>query len=156
MKDIAAVDQKIEELLEAPVYVIDILPFQVPPVTNGQYFTVDDYWHQSGMSLDIGRRFLNVLLKANCYVSLDLRVREEHYTNPDPKLLETELMTIMKEQRGSINILIEDNALISIDGCDLYMSVYTEDNNILALLGILASSQGLFFRKAPEENTVSS
>ena len=38
---------KIEELLENPCYVIDLLPEQVKPSSRGQIFDVECYLHNS-------------------------------------------------------------------------------------------------------------
>ena len=35
---------RIEELLQTPYWIIDILPMQVPKDSAGQYFAVEDYY----------------------------------------------------------------------------------------------------------------
>ena len=57
----------IEELLNKPYWVIDILPEQVPEGGAGQYFAVERYWQQSPAFAEIRRRFAGILLKLNCY-----------------------------------------------------------------------------------------
>jgi hypothetical protein len=42
----------IEELLQCPYWIIDILPSQVPENSPGQYFTVEKYFLQ-GDRLDV-------------------------------------------------------------------------------------------------------
>ena len=66
----------IEELLEQPYYVMDILPRQVPADSGGQYFKVEEYYLK-----DMGRlcrQYADVLLKLNCYYDLAFSHDAEH------------------------------------------------------------------------------
>ena len=60
----------IEELLEQPYYIMDILPMQVPTDSGRQYFKVEQYYlnHVERLSC----LFADVLLKLNCYYDLVL------------------------------------------------------------------------------------
>ena len=55
----------IEHIQEKPYWLIDVLPYQVPADSAGQYFKVEEYLLAHMDSL--GRKFLDVLLKLNCY-----------------------------------------------------------------------------------------
>jgi L-rhamnose mutarotase len=58
----------IEELLEQPYYIMDILPMQVPTDSGRQYFKVEQYYlnHVERLSC----QYADVLLKLNCYYDL--------------------------------------------------------------------------------------
>ena len=61
----------IEELLQRPYWIIDILPRQVSADSPGQYFTVERYF-RTVRRAEVQRRKLFLLLKLNCYCSLTL------------------------------------------------------------------------------------
>ena len=48
----------IEELLEKPYWIIDILPKQVPKDSPGKYFTVEDFFLKEQIS-DIKKKTMN-------------------------------------------------------------------------------------------------
>ena len=56
----------IEELLNAPYWIIDILPKQVPAGSAGQYFAIEQYLRDTQLS-DIKKKHVNLILKLNCY-----------------------------------------------------------------------------------------
>ena len=58
-------DQIVEQLLEAPYWVIDFLPMQVPQASKGQLFDVEQYYLQQAQHQRLCRQFINVLLKLN-------------------------------------------------------------------------------------------
>ena len=51
----------IEEYLNKPYWVIDILPKQVPADGRGQYFKIEEYYLEHPQIDDIYRRFTNIL-----------------------------------------------------------------------------------------------
>ena len=57
----------IEEYLEKPYWVIDILPKQVPADSRGQYFEIEEYYLEHPQIDIIYKKFTNILLKLNCY-----------------------------------------------------------------------------------------
>jgi hypothetical protein len=71
---------RIEELLQAPYWIIGILPMQVPKDSPGQYFVVEDYFLKEQLA-EIKRKHINVILKLNCY--MDISIEEE--SNPAPE-----------------------------------------------------------------------
>ena len=70
----------IEELLEKPYWIIDILPKQVPKDSPGQYFAVEDFFLKEQLS-EIRKKHINVILKLNCY--MDVTIYDEK--NPAPE-----------------------------------------------------------------------
>ena len=57
--------ERIEELLEKPYWIIDILPEQVPADSAGQYFAVEEYFRRQP---ETKQKKINVILKINCLV----------------------------------------------------------------------------------------
>ena len=56
----------IEELLNAPYWIIDILPKQVPAGNAGQYFVIEKYLRETQLS-EIKKKHVNMILKLNHY-----------------------------------------------------------------------------------------
>ena len=74
-------EKTIDELLQAPYWIVDILPEQVPADGPGQYFAVEKYYLEKGRLTAIKEKHINVLLKLNCYRQLTL----DGETNPPPE-----------------------------------------------------------------------
>ena len=62
---------RIDELLNTPYWIVDILPAQVPKGSPGQYFTIEDFFLREQLA-EIKRKHLNVILKLNCYMDISL------------------------------------------------------------------------------------
>lgn len=131
----------IDELLETPYWVIDILPKQVPAHSPGQYFAVEEYFLQDAQFAAIKQRHINVVLKLNCY--RDISIDEEVETNPSPE-------RIAREMRGRYVCLMMDEAMIVSEPDDATMAVFNPDEELLELLEALASSEGLFVWRPPK------
>ena len=127
----------IEELLEMPYWVIDILPKQVPEHGPGQYFKVEDYFLSSQLDA-IKQKLINVVLKLNCYA--DLSLEDEAEVNPDPERI------VAAIRSRYVNIRAGD-ALITSDKDDTCMAVFNADAQLLDLVQKLAASEGLFVWK---------
>ncbi len=127
----------IEELLEMPYWVIDILPKQVPEHGPGQYFKVEDYFLSSQLDA-IKQKLINVILKLNCYV--DLSLEDEAEVNPDPERI------VAAIRSRYVNIRAGD-ALITSDKDDTCMAVFNAEAQLLDLVQKLAASEGLFVWK---------
>ena len=138
----------IEEYLERPYWVIDMLPKQVPADSRGQYFEIEKYYREHPQIDNIYRRFTNILLKLNCYEDIDVsHDGDEWMTNPAPNELESALMGSMTDKHMFYIILKSTDALITVSGDDIYMTIYQPTEDALELLGQLASSEGLFIWK---------
>lgn len=139
-----------ELLLSKPYRVVDFLPDQVPADGGGQFFAVERYFLRSPMRAGLRRRFMRILLKLNCYY--DFRAgtpeEEERYAlNPDPE----KLASLIEQQREDLLILLPgENALITLNHDDAYMTVYNFSGTLLDRLERLAAAEGLFVRR-PEQ-----
>lgn len=135
----------IEDLLTKPYWIVDILPKQVPADTGGQYFTIEKFFLSPPHVDAIYQKFANVLLKLNCYVDLAVfKVEDESWVeNPAPDDLER----LVLERRPLFAVLKQSQAMLSITGDDHNMTVYGPNDETLALISVIASSEGLYLWK---------
>ena len=135
----------IEDLLTKPYWIVDILPKQVPADTGGQYFTIEKFFLSPPHVDAIYQKFANVLLKLNCYVDLAVfKVEDESWVeNPAPDDLER----LVLERRPLFVVLKQSQAMLSITGEDHNMTVYGPNDETLALISVIASSEGLYLWK---------
>ena len=129
----------IEELLEKPYWIIDILPTRVPQDSPGQYFAIEKYILNTRLT-EIKRRHVNVILKLNCYLDIAFEGRR----NPPPGEIE-------KTMNEKYVYLMTGNAMILSEPDDTHMTVFNADEALLNLLKDIASSEGLFVWQPPQE-----
>ena len=135
----------IEEYLDKPYWVIDILPKQVPADSKGQYFEIEKYYREHPQIDNIYRKFTNILLKLNCYEDIGVSYDgDEWITNPAPQELEAALLKCMADKQMFYIILKSADVLITVSGDDTYMTVYNPTEEVLELIGSLTGSEGLF------------
>ena len=138
----------VEEYLEKPYWVIDILPKQVSADGKGQYFKIEEYYLEHPQIDAIYRKFTNVLLKLNCYEEIDVSQDGEKWmTNPAPKDIEAMVTYCLTAKSMLYIILKSSDALITISGDDTYMTVYNPSEETVELLASLTNSEGLFIWK---------
>ena len=125
----------IEELLESPYWIVDILPAQVPAESPGQYFAVEAYFLRERQVEEIKRKHINLVLKLNCY--RDLSIAEEGVVNPSPEHLADEM------GKRHLLILIGDS-MIQSEPDETYLTVFHPDAQLLELIREIAASEGLF------------
>lgn len=146
----------VEELLQAPYWVIDVLPYRVPANSAGQYFAVEEYLLEQPQADDIRKKIAEVILRLNCYVDLQVSrgPRDDWATNPKPDQLAgwiRECVPSNEMAAEHINIVIQSEyALITLSRDDTYLTVYGASPELRELLGTLAASAGLFMWKASE------
>ena len=135
-----------EELLQRPYWVIDILPKQVPKDSPGQYFAVEHYFRKGERFAAIKQKHINVILKLNCYrqISID----GEPGGNPPPE-------HIAEEMRNRDLYLLVDDSVILSERDDTYMTVFNPDEKLLRLIRTLAAAEGLFVWKPPGQAAAS-
>lgn len=137
-------DEITERLLEAPYWVIDFLPMQVPQGSAGQFFAVEQYYLQEPQHERLCTQFVDVLLKLNCYYDLLVsRDGGDEWLYPDPKMLEKWLMESL--QNGHLCVLIGDGeSLITASGGDTNLTLYNPSPALLELVRQLVTAAGLF------------
>ena len=127
----------IEELLNTPYWIIDILPKQVPAGSTGQYFAVEKYLRDTQLS-DIKKKHVNLILKLNCY--RDISLDEDNEVNISPEQIEDAIY------KRYVNIMVDDAMIIS-EPEDTHLMIFHPDEELLALVRDLAFSEGMFVWK---------
>ena len=134
--------QTIEELLQAPYWVIDILPRQVPKDSPGQYFAVERYYLSDPQLAEIKQKHIHVILKLNCY--RDLSLDDAPAINPPPE-------RIAEEMRRRYLCIMVDDAMIVSEPDDVTMTVFNPNRELLELIEALASGEGLYVWQPPQQ-----
>ena len=144
-------DQIVEQLLEAPYWVIDFLPMQVPQDSKGQFFAVEQYYLEGIRHERLCRQFADVVLKLNCYHDLLVsRDGGDEWLYPDPRMLEKWLTESL--QNGHLCVLIDDGeSLITASGGDTSLTLYNPSPALLELVRQLATAAGLFLWQPPTD-----
>jgi len=125
----------VEELLQTPYWIVDILPAQVPADSAGQYFAVEKYLRQKERLAEIKQKHINFVLKLNCY--MDLSLEGETEINPDPEYLAGEM------RKRYLYIFLGD-AMILSEPEDTHLTVFNPDPGLLEMIRAIASREGLF------------
>ena len=139
----------IDEYLEKPYWLIDILPKQVPANSRGQYFKIEKYWLEQPQFGRICRKFASLLMKLNCYYKFSIAdASGAEYVNLKPESLE-EMLT-----GGDAVYMVMDSeeAMIAFSGDDHYMTLYNPNKELPELVSLLACSEGLFVWKPYNQN----
>ena len=136
-----------ERLLEAPYWVIDMLPEQVPQESRGQFFSVEQYCLTGERHERLCRQFADVVLGLNCYHDLTVnRGDDEWVKNPAPATLVAWLTEAL--QHGHLCALIDDGeALVTASGGDINITLYNPSPALLELVRQLATAAGLHLRQ---------
>ena len=141
----------IDELIEKPYWVVDLLPKQVPNNSGGQYFKVEKYYlnHRA----DICQKFINIILKLNCYYDIKVSHDGESWeNNPAPELIAQGITACVSHHpmESTLFVLFEtETSLIVIDNDSTYMTLYNPTSGLLELTRQLASAEGLFTWQPP-------
>lgn len=133
------------DLLEAPCWVIDILPRQVPAGSPGSYFAVERHYLAHPQVEALRARHVGLLLKLSCYYDLCVSTDAgEHWSeNPEPALWPLLL-------RGHLDVSIPSaQALLVADADDTHLTLYNPSSDLLDLVRQLSSSEGLFVWQPP-------
>lgn len=128
----------VDELMQTPFWIIDLLPHQVPPNSPGQYFAIEQYFLQEPRRTEVKQAHANLILKVNSY--MDIRLEEGGWLNPTPEVLANAVHTT------PINILVGDS-LITSNPDDSYLTLYDPDEELLELIGTLVKGEGLYLWK---------
>lgn len=133
--------KSIDELLQTPYWIIDILPEQVPSESAGQYFAVERYFLSEPQLAALKQKHINVVLKLNCY--RDVFIDEEASANPSPD-------AIAEAMRKRYVIIRVDDSMIVSEPDDTHMTLFNPGEQLLELVKTISASEGLFVWKPQE------
>ena len=126
---------RIDDLLNTPYWIIDILPMQVPKDSPAQYFKIEKLFLKEQLA-DIKQKHVNVILKLNCY--MDISIDEE--VNPSPE----QIRNIINQRY--VFIMMGDSMILS-EPDDTHMTVFNPDEKLLDLIKIISRGEGLYVWK---------
>ena len=132
------VKKTVEELLQCPYWIVDILPSQVPKGSPGQFFSVEEYFLQGDRIEEIKQKHIDLILKLNCY--RDISISDETVVNPLPKHIADEM------KKRYLYIMVGESMILS-EPDDTHLTVFNPDSQLLELLRQIASGEGLFVWK---------
>ena len=139
----------IDELIEKPYWIIDILPKQVPADQGGQYFKVERYYLNRIPLLC--RKYSDMLLKLNCYYDMDVSHDGENWLrNPEPEAVEQGVEACFSEKASKSVLFVSlasEQVLMVIERDCTHMTIYNPKEELLELIRLLAASTGLFVWK---------
>ncbi|MBQ9007441.1 MAG: hypothetical protein IJ092_13895 [Atopobiaceae bacterium] len=137
------VDIDVEGLLQQTCWVVDCLPSQVPAVSEGQFFSVENLLIHGPRRVELRHAFATVLLKLNCYhdflVFRDQRKKAKR--NPKPEKLEK---WISRNREHLCIALPSEQALIVLPTSSTCMELYHPTPRLLEEMRALATASGLF------------
>ena len=134
----------IDDYLEKPYWLSDILPKQVPANSRGQYFKIERYWLEQPQFSRICRKFASLLMKLNCYYGIAVA----DASGAVPVCLQPESLEKMLTGGDAVYMVMDsENAMIGFNGDDHYMTLYNPSKELLELVSLLANSEGLFVWK---------
>lgn len=144
---------KIDELIEKAYWLIDIFPEQVKADSEGQFFPIEQYFLKHSNIERVYQKFINILLKLNCYYDFQVSyiVEDGWIKNPPPETLTQWIFQCISHECGKreyMNIIIEsENSMMIVNGDDLYMALYNPSNKLKSLVETFAGAEGLFVWK---------
>lgn len=129
-------EKSVDELLQKPYWIIDVLPEQVPVDSPGQFFEIERFFLEKNNLTSIKQKHINVLLKLNCYYQISI----DGEVNPSPE----RIVDAVTER--SPQIMVAD-AMIASEPDDLCMTVYNPDEKLIKIITAISLGEGLFVWK---------
>ena len=108
---------ELDRLIEAPVYVIDFFPEQVPACYGERFWKVEKWFSSKREYRRLYRKFLRILLKLNCCCDFTVSHGLDWEENPSPKRLEQLVESSSHGRKDTLNILVDQSrAMIILTG----------------------------------------
>ena len=141
-----------ERLFGAPCRVVDFLPRQVPPSRGGEYFAAERYLTQRAQLDELYARFARFAVKLGCYCRFAVSDPASDGWTDGPAPEELARRIAESASGGTVHVLAGDErALLTLDGGDLYLSLYGGEGEFLETARLLAAAEGLFLRPSGAE-----
>ncbi len=147
---------KIEDLLQDPYWIIDILPEQVPANSAGQYFAIEEYFLREAQAYGMRRKFANIILKLNCYYDIavwedfdaDIEIAgAEGAVRPAPGDI-VNLFAGTDAADYICLLVVGQNTVITSNRDETYLTIYNPTQKVADMLQRLAAAEGMFMWKA--------
>ena len=135
-----------EKLWDAPYWVIDLLPVQVPPQSEGQFFEVESMLLTGKGHTQLRRNFADVLAKLNCYYDFQVYRGGKDKTVIRPKPEKLRKWVVGNGEHLCI-LVGSTGAMMEVPTDSTCMTLYGPTPEILELVRHLASASGLFVWK---------
>ena len=143
-------DNTVEQWMDKPYWVIDVLPKQVPLGSRGQYFKVEKYFLNHQQRAARGDKYAEILVRLNCYADLDVSTDGDNWGhNPPPEELFELVHNCTTDNQTLFILVAEGETLMTMNGDETYMTIYNPNNELLELLRVLATAHGLFLWRPP-------
>ena len=154
--DRQAFDELRERLFETTPLVVDFLPRQVPREGGKNFFAVERYLMAHPQIDELYGRFARFLVKLSCYYDIEMYDPQSDtwYSDPGPEELvqRVEACSSPGTDRYLQILLPGENAMLTLDSCDLYMALYHPRGELLETATKLAGAEGVFLRPSvPDE-----
>lgn len=156
-------DERREFLFDSPCRVIDFLPRQVPASAGGNYFAVERYLSGRPRLDALYQKFAHLVLCLTCYVTAAADLASPYspeydetaggnwVDDPAPEELTAMIEACAGDPPPTFSLLFPgEDALLTLNGGDLYMTLYHPSADLLDLVRPLAAAEGLFVREGAE------
>ena len=135
----------LEEIMEKPYRIVDILPRQVSAERGDQYSRAERYFLSEDRVTRLHERYLDLLLKLNCYE--DIRVSfdfGDHWElNPEPESLKRKMVD-RKAPWTLYAVFGSDDMMAVVHSDDTYMTIVNPTDDFPGVFGQLVQAEGLF------------
>lgn len=138
----------IEKIIEFQYWIIDILPKRIPDHRSVSYSKVEQYYLSEPRITELRRKQAEIIIKLSSYYDIQLSTDNGESFSEMIVPNDIEKLFIACVGARSLYIAIQSpECLITLDGCDTYMTVYTSEGEEPELIKQLADSVGLFLWK---------
>ena len=141
----------VDQLLDGPCWIVDILPERVPKECGGQYFAVERYFLRTERMERLRQKYAELLLRLNCYWAMTVSFDggESWERNPDPEEFVRKLTAI---SGGAFlrALFLRQGIMIDLEAEYTWMTVYCREDAPPDLIGKLTAGEGLFLWKSEE------
>ena len=138
-------DALTEALLEKEYWVIDMLPRRVSAKRGTAYFAAERFFLEPPRLRALYEKFAALLVKLSCYYDHALCADGTWTQTPAPQALWEQIAGCADS--GWRNVLLPgEEALLTLNGGDLYMTLYHPSEELAETVRALAASEGLFLR----------
>lgn len=139
-------DALTEALLEKEYWVVDLLPRRVSAERAEAWFAAEEFFLEEPRLRAFYARFAALLIKLSCYYDLALCTEGRWTEKPTPREIRARVTACAV--RGWCNLLLpEEESLITLNGGDLYLTLYHPGEELRETVRMLAASEGLFLRR---------